>query len=210
MDFKTQVSRNYFSLSVLVLLLASSIPKAVANDNFYLLDVRWPKISSDAKFQETQEKMLLVSTPTAAPGFDTPALIYTRGGHEISHYRNSRWVDTPARMLLPLLVLHLEATSQFKAVLSASTSPIACDLRLDTEIVRLQQEFMTEPSQVRLVLRGQLLNMAARKVAVVATKVFEIETDAPQEDAKGGVLATNEAFKQALGELVTFVVKNSK
>ena len=61
MDFKTQVLRNYFSLSVLVLLLASSIPKAVANDNFYLLDVRWPKISSDAKFQETQEKMLLVS-----------------------------------------------------------------------------------------------------------------------------------------------------
>lgn len=206
MNFQTNVlGKGFNSLFVLLLLLACSVPEAAAIDSFYLLDVRWPKRPSEAKAQEAKDRTLLVSMPKAAPGFDTSALIYTRGGHEISHYRESRWVDTPARMLLPLLVLHLEATAKFK-VLSAATSPIACELRLDTEIVRLQQEFMEEPSQVRLVLRAQLLNMKKRQV--VATEVFEIEKDAPHENAKGGVSATNEAFKQVLKDLVKFVVKH--
>ncbi|RKZ89806.1 MAG: hypothetical protein DRR19_11150 [Candidatus Parabeggiatoa sp. nov. 1] len=199
---KTNVLRGNL-IFVLFMLLACSVSEVAAINNFYLLDVSWLNSSPEASAQEAKARMLLVSMPKAAPGFDTPALIYTRGENEISHYSESRWVDTPARMFLPLLVLHLEATGKFKAVLSAATSSIACELRLDTEIVRLQQEFMEEPSQVRLVLRAQLLDMDARQV--VATKVFEIKTNAPQENAKGGVLATNDAFKRVLADLKTFV-----
>ena len=126
----------------------------------------------------------------------------------LEHYSNSQWVDTPARMLLPLLVLRLESTGKFSAVLSAATSPVAGELRLDTEIIRLQQEFLSEPSQVRLILRAQLLDMVAREVVV--TQLFEIVKDTPSENAQGGVVATNDAVAQVLDELTAFMVKQVK
>lgn len=234
MNFKTGVLRGYLGLFILLWLTTGSVPAAADAPKTYLLDVdvdvllrevRVPakrsksKRGKRGKRGKTQTgKTLLVSIPKAAPGFDTPALLYIcknskypgcdGSEYELKSYSESRWVDTPARMLLPLLVLRLEATEQFGAVLSAATSPVACELRLDTEIVRLQQVFDTEPSQVQLVLRVQLLDMVARQV--VATKVFNIVKSAPSENAQGGVRATNEAVIQLLGDLAKFVKKLNK
>jgi cholesterol transport system auxiliary component len=105
-------------------------------------------------------------------------------------------------------VHRLEVTGQFQAVLSATTSTIASDLRLDTEIVRLQQEFLTYPSQVRLVLRAQLLDMDARQV--IATRVFEVVENALSENAEGGLLATNQAVARVLNDLAAFIVEQVK
>lgn len=193
------------SLLVLLLFMASSVP-ATANPfkRTYLLDVPLPTIPP----ANPRGKTLLVSMPKAAPGFDTPAQVYIRKPYQLEYYSKSQWVDTPARMLLPLLVHRLEATGQFQAVLSAATSPVASELRLETEIMRLQQEFLTEPSQVRLVLRAQLLDMEARKV--LATRVFEIVGNALGENAEGGMLATNQAVALVLKELAAFVREQVK
>ena len=164
-------------------------------------------------------KTLLVSIPKAAPGFDTPALLYIcdnsrnkkcgkSNRYELKAYANSQWIDTPARMLLPLMVHHLEATGLFGAVLSAATSPVVGELRLDTEIIRLLQEFKTYPSQVRLILRVQLLDMVARQV--VATRVFEVVENTRSENAEGGMEATNLAVTRLLKKLVTFLEKQIK
>jgi cholesterol transport system auxiliary component len=199
--------RNFYrslwqKFGFLLLLTAASVPATA--DTFkrtYLLDVPLPTI---APVNQTG-KMLLVSMPKAAPGFNTPAQVYIRTPYQLEYYGKSQWVDTPARMLLPLLVLHLEATGQFKAVLSAMTSTFASELRLDTEIVRLQQEFLTYPSQVRIVLRAQLLDMEARQV--LATRVFETTENARGENAEGGMLATNRAVARLLKKLTAFIVE---
>lgn len=189
------------SVFVFIFLIVCNLP-TVAQTKTYLLDIPLP----DIPFPNYAGRTLLVSMPKAAPGFDTSSLVYIHKSHVLEYYRKSQWIDTPARMLLPLLVLQLEATGKFRAVLSASTSPIACELRLDSEIVRLQQEFQTEPSIVRLVLRVQLLDMAVRRV--VATKVFEIQKSTQSEDAEGGVIAANQAVKKVLNDLTAFVVKH--
>jgi cholesterol transport system auxiliary component len=173
----------------------STIPRT------YLLDIPLPTVSSPPRHGKT----LLVAVPQAAPGFDTPALVYIRTPYVLEYYTQSQWVDTPARMLLPLLVSRLEASGLFGAVLSASTSPVVGEWRLDTEIVRFQQEFLTEPSQIRLVLRVQLLDMAARQV--IATGLLEIKENTPSEDAEGGVLAANQVIARALNEVVAFIEK---
>ncbi len=185
---------------VLLLLTANSLP-ADTFKRSYLLDIPLPTIPP----ANPTGKTLLVSMPKAAPGFDTPGQVYIRTAYQLEYYSKSQWVDTPARMLLPLLVHRLEVTGQFQAVLSATTSTIASDLRLDTEIVRLQQEFLTYPSQVRLVLRAQLLDMEARKV--IATRVFEIVENALSENAEGGLLATNQAVARVLKDLAAFIVE---
>lgn len=186
---------------VILFLYTSSNPLSAADSQkrIYLLDVPLPTIPP----AKPTGKTLLVSMPKAAPGFNTPAQIYMRRNYVLEYYSKSQWVDTPARMLLPLLVHHLEATGLFAAILSAAFSPITGEYRLDTEIVRLQQEFLTEPSEVRLVLRVQLLDMVARKV--VATRVFEVLIDARSEDAEGGMLATNQAVARVLKKLTAFL-----
>ncbi|MEK7989747.1 MAG: ABC-type transport auxiliary lipoprotein family protein [Thiotrichaceae bacterium] len=151
-------------------------------------------------------KTILISIPQAASGFDTQQMVYIETPYILEHYRDNLWIDTPSRLLLPLIVQSLEVTGEFGAVLSATSSPILGELRLDTEIIRLQQEFLESPSRVRFTLRVQLLNMAQR--AILDTKVFDVTEIAPSEDAAGGVIATNRAVQVALEQLAEFVVKH--
>ena len=185
---------------LLLLCLLISIPTNSSATRFFILDIPWQETMI---LPNNSQQNLLVSIPTAAPGFNKRALVYFDQQYEVKYHAKAQWVDTPARMLLPLLVHHIELAGLFNTVLSASTSPIAASLRLDTEIVRLQQEFFTEPSQVHLVFRAQLLNMDTR--SVLATQVFEITENARSEDAEGGMLATNRAVASLLKAITKFV-----
>ena len=144
---------------------------------------------------------LAVSPTRAAPGYDSPRMVYVRKAYELESFAKNQWVDTPARMLAPLLVRALEGSGKFRAVVQ-SPSPVAADLRLDTEIVRLQQEFTAHPSRVHLTLRAQLID--AKSARVVASREFDVIEDAASEDPYGGVIAANRAVREALAELVEF------
>jgi cholesterol transport system auxiliary component len=141
---------------------------------------------------------LLVSEPRARAGFDTPAMIYVRRTHELESFAKSRWVDSPARMLAPLLVHALEGGGRFQAVVLAPGG-VAASVRLDTEIESLVQEFTVRPSRVRFALRARLVDLAARRV--LATRAFEAVEEAPSDDPYGGVVAANRAAARVLGEL---------
>lgn len=151
------------------------------------------------------DKVLLVNTPEAQPGFDTRRIAYTRTPLSLDYYTKSVWADTPARMLGPLVVRALEKSGAFRAVVAAPTSA-AADVRLDTTIVRLQHAFYQQPSQVQLTVRAKLLDVGTREV--LATWLFEIVEPAPSEDAYGGVQAANRAMGRMLEELTDFVIAN--
>ena len=142
--------------------------------------------------------VLAVSAPRAQPGFDTEQMVYVRRPHEIDHFAHSRWADTPARMLAPLLVQALLQAGGFRAVVQAP-SPVAADLQLDTELVRLQQDFSTRPSRIELTLRAQLIDL--RHGRDLAARKFDVVEPAPRDDPYGGVLAANRALGRVLGQL---------
>jgi hypothetical protein len=66
--------------------------------------------------------------------------------------------DTPL-----ILAQALDHSGGFRAVVQAP-SFVAADLRLDTEFVRLQQDFGVKPSRVQFTLRAQLIDVGARRV----------------------------------------------
>ena len=144
---------------------------------------------------------LIINPPHAAPGFDSQRIIYMREAHRIEYFAHSEWVDPPARMLAPLLVGALEATGAFRAVVPTPTAA-AGELRLDTEIIRLQHEFATAPSRVRFTLRATLVDEKARRV--VASREFDTAVDAASNDPQGGVVAANRAVQTALENLAIF------
>ena len=142
-----------------------------------------------------------VNVPRATPGFDTPRIAYVERPYAIDYFSRSEWADTPARMLGPLLARTLEESGAFRAVVLAPTS-VRADLRLDVELVRLQQDFTVKPSRADLALRVQLVDVTAQRV--LATRVIEETEPAATQDAYGGVAAANVALRRALERTVAF------
>lgn len=192
-------------LTALALLLAGCAalqPPRMESPALYLLDAR-PAASA----QRPQRNLVLaVDPPSARPGFDTPQMAYVRQAHKLDYYAKNRWADTPSRMLAPLLLQALEQSGSFRAVLRTN-NPIPADLRLDTELIRLQQDFTTQPSRVQLTLRAQLYDLKRRQVLTV--REFDAAENAASEDAYGGVIAANRALARVLGQVTDFCVTES-
>ena len=145
---------------------------------------------------------LIISPPRAAAGFDSSRIIYVRQAHKMEYFAQSEWVDPPARMLGPLMASALEKSGAFRAVVLTPGSASG-DLRLDTEIIRLQQDFSTHPSRVNFVLRAYLVDDKTRQV--VAWREFDQSLEAGSEDAPGGVVAANRVVQKVLEELSVFL-----
>ena len=143
---------------------------------------------------------LVVNPPRAAPGFDSWRIIYVRSAHRLEHFAQSEWVDTPARMLAPLIISALQDSGGFHAV-GAASSGLTGELRLNTEVLRLQQEFGNGPSRVRFTLRAHLLDDATRRV--IAWREFDEIVIAGSDDPVGGVAAANRAVQSVLAQLAS-------
>jgi cholesterol transport system auxiliary component len=150
---------------------------------------------------------LIVNPPQAAAGFDSQRIIYTREAHRLQYFAHNEWVDTPARMLAPLIVAAVEMSGTFRAVV-LTPSAAAGDLRLDTEIVRLQHDFAGQPSRVRFTLRAYLVDNTTRRV--LAWREFDETVAATSEDAYGGVIAANRAVQTVLDQLGSFCTEASR
>ncbi|MHB0985106.1 MAG: ABC-type transport auxiliary lipoprotein family protein [Sulfuricella sp.] len=144
---------------------------------------------------------LVVSMPRAAAGYDTARMAYVRQPHLLEYFAKNRWADAPAKMLGPLLVRALEQRAGFRAVAPA-TGMVKGDIRLDTELILLQQDFSTSPSRLHLILRAQLVEEASRQV--LATRVFEAYEDTPSDDPYGGVVGANRALPRLLVQIADF------
>ncbi|HEX8011514.1 MAG TPA: ABC-type transport auxiliary lipoprotein family protein [Casimicrobiaceae bacterium] len=190
------------ALTTLVGACTALQPPRVENPTLYVL-VAQPLHSPKPVRRDV---VIEVAQPRAWPGFDTAQIAYVRQPYQLDYFAASRWADTPARMLGPLLARALEQTGSFRAVVQAPTM-VPADFRIDTEIVRLQQNFATQPSRVELTLRMQLTDVRRRQV--VAAKVFEETENAPSENAAGGVIAANAALQRVLKQVADFSVAES-
>ena len=146
---------------------------------------------------------LLVALPQAAAGHDTRLIVYQRQAQRIDYFAASEWAAPPATMLAPLLVRAAEETQAFHSVLRAPANA-STELRLDTELVRLSQDFSARPSRVRLSLRAMLVDVATRRV--LATQDFETSAAAISDDAVGGVAAAQQAASLLAREVAAFCV----
>jgi cholesterol transport system auxiliary component len=158
--------------------------------------------TSTVRTANAAQRVILISMPTAAPGYDSSRMVYTREAGSLESFTHSVWVDTPARMLAPLMAHALQESAAYRAVLLAPGAARA-DLRLDSSIVRLQQSYLQQPSQAHFSLRVTLLDNNSREV--LAWHQFDITQPAPTEDASGAAAATRAAVQQATQALVLWL-----
>jgi cholesterol transport system auxiliary component len=183
-------------------------PTTTAQPSFYTLDrARGSAPPASRPTAPAAAPTLIINPPHAAAGFDSQRIIYVREAHKLEYFVHSKWVDPPARMLAPLLAAAVENTGTFRAVV-LTPSAAAGDLRLDTEVVRLQHEFQTRPSRVRFTLRAYIVENSTRRV--LAWREFDETAPAASDDPYGGVLAANRAVQAALDNLAAFCAETAR
>ncbi|HMA30195.1 MAG TPA: ABC-type transport auxiliary lipoprotein family protein, partial [Casimicrobiaceae bacterium] len=128
--------RRRFALLALTALLAGCAalqPPKVEDQTRYVLAAKPLPQAAGPRHDLVVE----ITQPRAWPGFGTAQIAYVMRPYELDYYAASRWADVPARMLQPLLARALEQTGSFRSVIRAP-GLVPADVRLDTELVRLQ------------------------------------------------------------------------
>ena len=148
-------------------------------------------------------KTILVATPTAEPAYNNKQMIYTDTTYELKTFGRSQWIAPPAQLLQPLLVQSLANTHYFQAVVAAPFSGQS-DYRLETRLVKLQQEFFKQPSELHLVIQARIVNNSTQRV--IADKLFHTRIAAIDDSPRGGAIAANHATALLLKQLVEFTL----
>jgi cholesterol transport system auxiliary component len=180
---------------------AALLPKSTPPPAFYSLDQASPEARKPAAAIAAaiaSAPTLVVNPPHAAAGFDSKRILFVREAHKLEYFAHSEWVETPARMLTPLIVAAIENSGAFSAVVP-TPSAASGDLRLETEILRLQQNFGENPSRVQFTLRAYLVDSNTRRV-IVSREIAETVA-AASDDPRGGVVAANRAVQLVVAQL---------
>lgn len=148
---------------------------------------------------------LLVTEPETDAFYNTTQIAYTTRPYQIGYFAKNSWAATPSRMLQPLLVQTLQQTRYFFTVSPSSLAGGQYNAILNTEILRLEQDFSQNPSQVHFALRAQLVNATTNKV--IAAKQFSAVEIAHENTPYGGVIAANRAVKRVLKQIAEFSFK---
>lgn len=154
--------------------------------------------SGEARPGKLDGPVLLVSQPQAEPGFETPRMVYVKRAYELEYYAVNQWADTPVHMFTPLMVQTLSQSGTWRAVVPLPTS-VHGDYRLDTYGFLIQQEFLQQPSRVRVMVRTQLVDLNAS--TIVSTRAFEVVENATSNNPYGGVQAANRAVAGLLDQI---------
>ena len=184
--------------------------RATPQPAFYSLDNTWRAVGAVASARAVASNaapILIVNPSHAAAGFESSRIIYTREPHQLEYFAHSEWIEPPARMLVPLVVAAVESSGAFRAVIPTPSAAVG-DLRLDTEIIRLQHEFGALPSRAHFTLRAYIVDNTTR--LVLAWREFDESAPATSEDPYGGVVAANRVIRLVLEDLSTFCAEQAR
>lgn len=195
---------QFFAMAGALVILASCaslLPVPPPKTTFYALDNIHSKLQATQPTTTSVKPTILINTPRASAGFNSQHMMYVREAPKLEYFAQNEWIDTPARMLAPLLVSTVQNSQVFHAVVQ-SPSNVVADFRLDTEIVSLQQNFQTKPSTVQFKLRVYMVDNVTRKV--IAWHEFEDTVISKSENAAGGAQAANLAVQSVLNKVAAF------
>lgn len=147
-------------------------------------------------------KTIMVSPVEANTLYNTTAMAYTLRPYQIAYFAKNRWADTPANMIQTLIIQALQNAHSFRSVVTPSFRGQA-DYVLNTQLIELQQDFLQNPSVLRLKLQVQFTNAASGNI--IRSKIISVTVPTLQNSPCGGAIAANIAVRQALVQIVNFI-----
>jgi cholesterol transport system auxiliary component len=116
---------------------------------------------------------------------------YLKETSHIDAYLYSRWSDTPSSMIDRSLYSAMQNEQLFETLIP-STSSATADLVLESDLNAFYHRFHKDSNSEGLIdITYRLINPKTK--ITIASKRFIITKPSPSEDAKGGVIALNNA-----------------
>ena len=155
----------------------------------------------------TRKPSLLVSVPEATAGYQTEQMLYIKKPFKLDVFAKNAWVGPPATMLFPLLVQTLQDSGAFSAIAS---SPFAdqVNYRLDTQLIRLHQTFISKPSAVELTVKIVVTRVTTNEV--LASTLLSERVPCDDDTPYSGVVAANRATQRLTEKIQKFVILHTQ
>lgn len=175
--------------------LFSAVPSQ--STSAYVINTTPCHITSESR----DHTSLFVAPMEADPIYNTTAMAYTTKPYQIAYFGKNNWAEPPAAMIQPLIIQTLQNTHHFRTV-NGGSSVGNYDYILKTQLLELQQAFLSNTSIVHLKIRAQIIN--ANNGQVIATKQFSVSEMTAQKTPYSGVIATNRATAAILEQIARF------
>lgn len=162
---------------------------------YYVLNDPVP--ATDPAPLRADAQTLLVLDTTTGSFYDTDQLVFSSSAGTRGQYQFARWTERPGKRFADLMRTRLDRQGAWNV--SAAGGYVRGDMLLDTELVEFYHDAASEPGQMRLVLRAELVDLTQR--ALLGRRVFEQQVPLTTYDAAGAAQAANLAVSRALDEL---------
>jgi len=189
----------YFVLCLMMGCFTACTPLSTGSTHYQLTAVGHVPATKTARHLS-----LLIMQPTAMDGYDTEEMLYVNQPYQVGVFANNTWISPPATMLLPLMIRSVESSHYFYAVATDPNVSVT-DYRLESKLIRLQQNFLTKPSQIELVM--QVMLMRSSDNHLVATRTIRERVPCASDTPMGGAMAANQATQKLTGKITRFVIK---
>ena len=191
------------SLLVLSLVLTGCVNLAEQRDPpavvYYVLSDTAPP--TQAATVRANVPTLLVLDTTTSSFYDTDQLVFSRKPGTRGQYQFARWTERPGKRFANLMRARLDQQSAW--LVTAAGGHVRGDVLLDTELVEFYHDAVSNPGQVRLELRAELIDL--KKRSLLGRRVFEQNVPLTTYDAAGAAQASNLAASRALDELAAWL-----
>ncbi|MFM9184484.1 ABC-type transport auxiliary lipoprotein family protein [Legionella pneumophila] len=190
-----------FILGILTLMSCSPIKVPVTNE--YQLTA----YSTKQLTRKPRPITIQVTVPEAVAGYQTEEMLYMKKPFKLEPFVKNAWTSPPADMLFPLLVQSLQSSGYFYAVTSSPYSEEA-DYRLDTQLLKLEQNFIKKPSVLEFSAKIVLTHISDNQI--IGSRIVSLQIPCSQDTPYGGVIAANQATFRFTATATDFVVSHIK
>ena len=162
---------------------------------YYVLNDPVP--ATDPAPLRADAQTLLVLDTTTGSFYDTDQLVFSSSAGTRGQYQFARWTERPGKRFADLMRTRLDRQGAWNV--SAAGGYVRGDMLLDTELVEFYHDAASEPGQMRLVLRAELVDLKQR--ALLGRRMFEQQVPLTTYDAAGAAQAANLAVSRVLDAL---------
>ncbi|MBI3431315.1 MAG: membrane integrity-associated transporter subunit PqiC [Hydrogenophilales bacterium] len=140
---------------------------------------------------------LLVLDTTTGGFYDSDQLVFSRSAGTRGQYQFARWTERPGKRFADLLRARLDSLGRYRV--APAGGYVRGDLMLDTRLVEFYHDATSEPGQVRLELRAELVDLKQRRL--LGRHTFEQKVPLTTYDAAGAARASSQAVGRVLDDL---------
>jgi cholesterol transport system auxiliary component len=184
---------------ILLCILTACAPITPDVNNKYQITA----FDAQKKFDRQSAQTILISETGAVAGHQTEQMHYINKPYQLSSFVKNSWISPPAGMLASLMVQSMQHSNYFFAVASGPDSD-KTDYRLDTQLIALQQNFLTNPTTLEFGIQVVLTHINDSRV--VASHTFTQSMPCPSNNPYGGVVAANNTIKLFTASLTNYVI----